>query len=166
MPRVDRNALIEGSNVLGKGTFGEVFLLFRGEDRTARALKLVTNQSVAARQLVNEARIHSELRHNNIVALEGVSSDTDPKSYFLILEYLGGGTLRNLLNQWRNEYRQKIRRHLKKWACPNTLTKEESEMYNRIEQAGAIGIAKGLAHLHSKEIVYYDLKPGNICYMV
>lgn len=76
---VDRNALVEGTNMLGKGIFGEVFLLFRGEDRTACALKLATNQSVAAKQsvvakqLVNEARILSELKHSNIVALEGVS---------------------------------------------------------------------------------------------
>jgi serine/threonine protein kinase len=148
---------LEGVDQLNKGNFGEVFLVMYDSNLLAKKsikehLEAAKNLE-AARQLANEARILSELSHENIIELKGVGSD--PESYFLLLDYLRGGTLHKLLKQWRDK-KVKIPRLLKKW--------RKSDMYNRIEKAGAIGIARGLEYLHSKQIVFCDLKPENICY--
>jgi len=42
--------------------------------------------------------------------------------------------------------------------------KRQRDMYRRIQELSVVGIAKGLEYLHSKNIVFRDLKPANIGY--
>ena len=89
----------------------------------------------------NEARATSRLNHPNIATLYDVEEfEGEP---FLVLEYLPGGTLQDLLQKYKSAG-QRV---------------EVNEVV-----AIALGIAEGLAHAHRNGIVHRDIKPANILF--
>ncbi|CAD6194208.1 unnamed protein product [Caenorhabditis auriculariae] len=127
---------------LGSGNFGDVFL---GEitslavlDRFA-AVKSLKKDCPGMRELSNkiisEARVMMNLYHENVVEFLGWMIDRQP--FMLILEYLPGGSLENFL--------------LKNFdgISDSRLTKF------------ALDAAKGLNHLHEKELIHRDVASRN-----
>lgn len=110
-----------------------------------------------------EGDILSRVQHENIVQLHAMSAGgpraaflEDPRGYFLVLDFLVGGTLTNQLKKYRSTS--------KRVGSINGVTSfksSHSTIIRRLKEVG-LGVARGIAHLHSKNIVARDIKPDNI----
>ncbi|XWS49965.1 hypothetical protein CRYUN_Cryun12cG0047600 [Craigia yunnanensis] len=127
--------------LLGRGTFGHVYLGFNSESGEMCAMKEVTlfsddaKSKESAQQLGQEIMLLSRLRHQNIVQYYG--SETVDDKLYIYLEYVSGGSIYKLLQ----EYGQF----------------GESAIRNYTQQ-----ILSGLAYLHAKNTVHRDIKGANI----
>ncbi len=124
-------------HALGRGAQGSVYLADDPRLQRQVAIKSIGAGATAeqiARQL-QEARVVSQFSHPNIVTLyDAIEADG---GHFLILEYVDGETLAQLL---RREGRLEPQRALRL----------------------AIQIAEGLAYAHAKQVIHRDIKPANI----
>jgi len=104
---------------------------------------------VASTDLVHEAQLLRKLQHTNIIELIGTSDEViDKGRFFVILEKLEC-TLESKVEKWA-----KIRGPFKQITPKSAVELRVSLV--------AIPIASGLEYLHSKSVMYRDLKPGNI----
>jgi len=126
---------------VGTGTFGRVRVVkVKGsKDRTPLALKIMKKSEVIRLKQVEhikaETGILSQIEHPFIVNL--LATFQDESRLFLLLEFINGG---ELFSHLRNEGR---------------LPDADAKFY-----AGEIVLA--FAYLHSKNIIYRDLKPENL----
>jgi serine/threonine protein kinase len=124
---------------LGKGGYGEVYEI-RDDLGRRHALKILRMRSrrdrLAAKRLVQEGRILLELHHPNVVEVRNTGIDPQNRVY-LVMEYLDGVTLRELL-------------------C--------SEAPLGVERALGIAVqmASGLRVAHGAGVVHRDVKPENV----
>jgi eukaryotic-like serine/threonine-protein kinase len=121
---------------LGRGAMSAVWLAEDEELGRRVAVKTLAPAADRAR-FEREARAVAALSHPNICALFDYG-EADGKP-FMVLEYLPGGSLADLLEHGR------------------PLADEETV---RI----AAGVAEGLAHAHGRGLVHRDLKPANILF--
>ena len=126
-------------SMLGKGGMGEVYLC---EDETLGrkvAIKELNNAFTTDPNFVDrfrqEARVQASLVHLNIVSLYSFIEENG--QYFMVMEYLEGQTLKELIRQ-----------------------------IGPIPETRAINILKqimaALKYAHDKNIVHRDIKPSNI----
>jgi serine/threonine protein kinase/tetratricopeptide (TPR) repeat protein len=124
--------------LLAKGGTGEVY-----QARDRRLDRMVALKALRAEQLSDsrrrrrferEARAVSALNHPNIVTIYDVVEDKG--RFYLIMEYIRGATLKELLGKGSLPIEEAIRM--------------------------ALGIADALAAAHDAGIVHRDLKPANI----
>mmetsp|Transcript_21152 Transcript_21152/g.48557 ORF Transcript_21152/g.48557 Transcript_21152/m.48557 type:complete len:371 (-) Transcript_21152:159-1271(-) len=126
---------------VGTGTFGRVRVVkVKGsQDRTPLALKILKKSEVLRLKQVEhvkaETAILAQIEHPFIVNL--LATFQDEKRLFLVLEFVNGGELFS---------------HLRK---EGRLPNDDARFY-----AGEITLA--FQYLHSKNIVYRDLKPENL----
>ena len=143
--------------LLGRGAFGDVYLGMRVGDGKLTAMKYIDIPSVEATDranhvsprvrregqraeerlggLLSEVRILSSLRHANVVACHGFA--VVDKSLVLALEYVSGGSLQGMLDEFG--------------AIPVSVT-----------QRLLTDVLRGLRYLHSQRIVHRDVKPANV----
>jgi serine/threonine protein kinase len=124
---------------LGEGGFAAVFeardqLLDRRVAIKQLRLEKVSDES-AVKRFIQEARVATALHHPNIVSIYAMRMVE--KQFYMIMEYLPGGSLGDLL-------------------------KEQGKL--PVEQAVrlTIGICEGLARFHAKGIIHRDIKLENI----
>ncbi len=131
--------------VIGAGAFGRVYLAFDTRLRRNIAIKeLLARRSSTAddayarylERFEREARAAGVVQHPSIVAVLELAIDSD-ENYYLVMEYIDGTNLRDLLSQVR------------------TLPKERAIRIT-------IEIAQALEAVHERDIVHRDLKPANI----
>ncbi|GAV83877.1 Pkinase domain-containing protein [Cephalotus follicularis] len=126
--------------LLGRGTFGHVYLGFNSESGEMCAMKEVTlfddaKSKESAQQLGQEIALLSRLRHPNIVQYYG--SETVDDKLYIYLEYVSGGSIYKLLQDYGQFGEIAIRSYTQQ-------------------------ILSGLSYLHTKNTVHRDIKGANI----
>ncbi|XP_059661807.1 mitogen-activated protein kinase kinase kinase YODA-like isoform X2 [Cornus florida] len=127
--------------LLGRGTFGHVYLGFNSESGEMCAMKEVTlflddsKSKESAQQLVQEIALLSRLQHPNIVQYFG--SETVDDKLYIYLEYVSGGSIYKILQDYGQLGEIAIRSYTKQ-------------------------ILSGLAYLHAKNTLHRDIKGANI----
>ncbi|XP_043716092.1 mitogen-activated protein kinase kinase kinase YODA-like [Telopea speciosissima] len=127
--------------LLGRGTFGHVYVGFNSESGEMCAMKEVTlfsddaKSKESAKQLGQEIALLSRLRHQNIVQYYG--SETVDDKLYIYLEYVSGGSIYKLLQEYGQFGELAIRSYTQQ-------------------------ILSGLAYLHAKNTVHRDIKGANL----
>jgi serine/threonine protein kinase len=125
--------------VIGKGSFGKVMLVLKKDDNRIYAMKVLHKDSVIKRNQVEhtqtERNVLEYIRHPFIVTLR-FAFQTKQKLYF-VLDYCPGGELFFHLGR------------------AGRFSENRGRFY-------AAQIVLALEYLHSKGIVYRDLKPENV----
>ena len=126
--------------LLGSGPNGQVYL---GDDIRLRkqvTVKLLHDNDEDERGLLDnfqdQAQLAESLRHTNIVSVQDWGHTEIP---FVVSEYMGGGSLRNMLNR------------------VTSLTLAQVLVVG-------IGITEGLEHGHNRGLVHQGVKPENILF--
>lgn len=124
---------------LGRGGMGGVYIA--DEEGTDRQVAIKTlfkrfaNEDAYVRRFQREAQVYRQLDHPNIVRF--IESGFDNGTYFIVLEYVRGKPLHEIL--------QAVRR-----LDPATALKI------------VIALAEALKNAHDKGVVHRDLKPSNV----
>jgi serine/threonine protein kinase len=126
---------------IASGSFGRVY---RGDDpRSGQvvAIKVLRNKWTVDKQKVElfmrEGKLGLTIRHPNIVSVLAVNQDSVTKQFFIVMEFIEGGNLRDLLQ---------IRKPL-----------GTDEALRIMEEC-----AQGLAYSHARGLTHRDIKPTNI----
>ena len=126
---------------LGRGGVGTVYLATHQTLQIEVALKILSpslsleNPSLGER-FIREAQLAARIRHPNVIAVMDAAHDESTGAYFIVMEYVGGGSL-----AW----------HLRNGPLP------EAKAF-----AIVTGIAHALAIAEENRIVHRDIKPENI----
>ncbi|WOL14233.1 mitogen-activated protein kinase kinase kinase YODA-like [Canna indica] len=127
--------------LLGRGTFGHVYLGFNSESGLMCAIKEVkdisddANSKECLKQLNQEITLLSQLSHPNIVQYYG--SELAEETLSVFLEYVSGGSIHKLLQVYGPFGEPLIRNYTAQ-------------------------ILSGLAYLHGRNTVHRDIKGANI----
>lgn len=126
---------------IASGSFGRVY---RGDDpRTGQvvAVKVLRNKWTMDKQKVDlfmrEGKLGLSIRHPNIVSVLAVNQDAKTGQYFIVMEFVQGGNLRDLL-----QARKKL---------------NPDEALRILEEC-----AQGLASAFARGLTHRDIKPTNI----
>jgi serine/threonine protein kinase len=126
-------------NIIGKGTFGKVYLVQNKHTKQLYAMKSIRKDIVlehdSLENLHLEKTILNQVNHPFIISMEFVFIKS-LRIYF-IMDFIQGGELFKHLSEQRR------------------FSEERAKFY-------AAQIAMALGYLHSAKIIYRDLKPENI----
>ena len=129
-------------NKVGKGTFGTVYKAFElstGRIVAVKKIKLHKNQN--KNSILKEIELLKNIDHPNIVKYYNYIEEENENIYYIIMEYLDGGTLENYLIENKNNI-------------------DENESRIIIKQ-----LLEALNYLHYKcDICHRDIKPENILF--
>lgn len=126
---------------LGRGGVGTVYLATHQTLQIEVALKVLSptlsmDNPALAERFVREAQLAARIRHPNVIAVMDAAHDETTGLYYIVMEYVGGGSL-----SW----------HLRHGPLP---------------EAKALSIVTGIAHAlliaEENSIVHRDIKPDNI----
>ncbi|KAG9243513.1 kinase-like domain-containing protein [Calycina marina] len=124
---------------LGTGSFGRVHLVQSKHNQRFYAVKVLKKAQVVKMKQVehtnDERRMLQEVKHPFLITLWGTFQDS--KNLYMVMDFVEGGELFSLLR--------------KSQRFPNPVAK----FY-------AAEVTLALEYLHSKEIIYRDLKPENL----
>lgn len=127
--------------LLGRGTFGHVYLGFNSESGQMCAIKEVKvvaddqSSKESLKQLNQEITLLSKLIHPNIVQYHG--SELGEETLSVYLEYVSGGSIHKLLQEY-GPFREPV-------------------IQNYTRQ-----VLSGLSYLHGRNTVHRDIKGANI----
>jgi eukaryotic-like serine/threonine-protein kinase len=127
---------------LGSGGMAEVYLAHDDVLDREVALKILSNSYSGDEEFVErfrrEAQSAAALTHPNIVSIyDRGETDDDPGTYYIAMEYLPGGSLKDRINS--------------RGALPARTAAEV-----------ALQIAEALKAAHERDVVHRDIKPHNI----
>lgn len=132
---------LQTTGILGLGGFAVVKKVHPVNKTTQFALKMVSKTKLltpsSQQNIIQERNLMSQMNHPFLVKM--ITTFQDDKSIYILQEFVEGGDLRTLML-----YRQNGR-----------LVEKEARFFSAV-------VLLGLEHLHSKHIVYRDLKPENV----
>ena len=141
--------------VLGRGSFGVVYVAQYHDRRTPNSvvMKQIYEpvDELARKLFMKEAKLLSELHHENIVQMYGICVSP----LVIIMEYVFF------------DFKPFLDRRLKintvdKFLSEVSKIPESDESFDHLIPAIASDITKGLSYLHSRDIAHRDLKPMNV----
>jgi len=125
--------------LLGQGGFGAVYTARHMLLNREQAIKILLDQHFTNLEFrdrfIREARILAALAHPNIVHVDDFGFDGNRA--YLVMPYIGGGTLQDVLKQ------------------RGTFALDEVQRY--VE-----GICAALEYAHARNVAHLDLKPSNL----
>lgn len=132
-------ALFNPIGRLGRGSFGEVYLVEKLPEGDQYAMKILHKRKIMGQNLVRYARterdVLSYFSHPFIVSIKYAFQT--PEKLYMILEYCPGGDLGSVLKREKK------------------LSEERARLY-------LTEIILALETLHKKDIIFRDLKPDNV----
>ena len=130
--------------VLGKGSFGSVYLVTRKKDKKIYAIKTVILEKLNKKEQensVNEVRILASINHPNVIGYKEAFWNDKESSLNIVMEYADDGDLQTKIQRMR----------------------KEGGMFNEdLIWSYSIQMIEGLKALHDKKIMHRDLKSANI----
>ena len=130
--------------VLGRGSFGSVYLVTRKQDNKIYALKTVILEKLSKKEQensVNEVRILASITHPNVIGYKEAFWNDKESSLNIVMEYADDGDLQTKIHKM----------------------KKEGGMFNEnLIWSYSIQMIEGLKALHDKKIMHRDLKSANI----
>ena len=126
-------------NLLGKGSFGEVFLVRSKKTNKVYAMKVLEKDKVIENRQVEHTKIERDLlvRTNCPFIIDIKFAFQDSENLYIITEFLQGGELFFHINKERR------------------FTNEKAKFY-------IAEIILAIEYLHRRKILYRDLKPENV----
>lgn len=125
--------------VIGKGTFGKVYLVMKKSDGNIYAMKSIRKDIMIENDQIESAKMEKKILLNNkhpfLVKMSYVFQ-TDQKVYFVMNFIRGGELFTHLSNEKR-------------------FSEDKARFY-------AAQIMLSLGYLHKQDIIYRDIKPENI----
>jgi serine/threonine protein kinase len=135
--KVDANDF-EVLKVIGKGSFGTVFMVKKKDTKKPYAMKMLLKDKVMKRKqyehTLSERRILQDIDHPFLIGLR-FSFQSKAKLY-MVFDFFNGGELYTYISKGK-------------------FTEQRAKFYTA-------EILLGLGHLHKHNIVYRDLKPENL----
>jgi CheY-like chemotaxis protein len=127
--------------LISAGSFGRVYRAEDPQTGNVVAVKVLrkrfSEDKHSVELFMREGKVGAQLDHNNIVRILSVNRDEVSRQYYMVMEFVEGGSLKEFLGA-----RKKV---------------EPAEALRLIEEA-----ASGLAHAHGKGMTHRDIKPTNI----
>ena len=130
--------------ILGKGSFGSVYLVRRRQDNKIYALKTVILEKLSKKEQensVNEVRILASINHPNVIGYKEAFLDDEKSALNIVMEFADDGDLHSKIEK---------------------MKKAGGYFKEPIIWSYAIQMIEGLKALHDKKIMHRDLKSANI----
>ncbi|KAL2522264.1 Leucine-rich receptor-like protein kinase family protein [Forsythia ovata] len=140
---VEATRQFDEENVLSRGKYG---LLFKATyaDGMVLAIRRLPDTSIDVNNFRKEAESLGKVRHRNLTVVRGYYAGPPPDTRLLVYDYMPNGNLATLLQEASHQ-----EGHVLNWPMRHLI---------------ALGIARGLAFLHSISIVHGDVKPQNVLF--
>ncbi|XP_042033088.1 probable LRR receptor-like serine/threonine-protein kinase At4g36180 [Salvia splendens] len=140
---VEATRQYDEENVLSRGKYG---LLFKATyaDGMVLAIRRLADTSIDESTFRKEAESLGKVKHRNLTVLRGYYAGPPPDMRFLVYDYMPNGNLTTLLQEASHQ-----EGHVLNWPMRHLI---------------ALGIARGLAFLHSVSIIHGDVKPQNVLF--
>ena len=130
--------------LIGKGTFGEVYLtsnINNSEIYATKRIEINKDQNkTTSKYLLNEIKIMQALNHPNLIKLHNLYRTNN--HFYFIMDYCNGGSLSSILDAYKLRFGKPFSQE--------------------IIQHFMIQIVDGLKYIHSKNIIHRDIKLDNI----
>ncbi|XP_027356985.1 probable LRR receptor-like serine/threonine-protein kinase At4g36180 [Abrus precatorius] len=130
-------------NVLSRGRYGLVFKAYY-QDGMVLSIRRLVDGFIDEGTFRKEAESLGKVKHRNLTVLRGYYAGPPSDVRLLVYDYMPNGNLGTLLQEASQQDG-----HVLNWPMRHLI---------------ALGIARGLAFLHSVPIVHGDLKPQNVLF--
>ena len=133
-----RDIVCDFKKLINHGSFGEVFYgTYKNADVAIKRIKMMKGKR-PERLISNEAKVHQQLQHKNIV--QYIGAYVDHRFLYIVTEYIRGSNMEDTIYGLENI----------------DMPRKKIEV--------AIGVMEGVAYLHehTPQIIHEDIKPANI----